>query len=758
MAAKSNTKNINRLKELVSYDLLDSLPEKTYDDITALAATICKTPMSLVTLVSDDRLFFKSNHGFKPNETSVKDSFCIHIINDDKDVLIIEDAKKDERFSKNPYVQNVPGISFYAGVSLTTSKGHRLGTLCVLDLIPRKLTEKQVAALKTLAHQVSQLFELRKSKKNEVDKSEALKNKGKLLENIIKATRIGTWEWCINENYITFNDQAVKLIGYPLHRFKKVKREVWESFIHPKDVTAVVNMQKKYFNHKSNTYDVQYRMLHQDGHIVWVHEKGKVLNWAPKDRVLTMYGTICDITEKVNHDAEIERIKTNQEAMINGTNDLLWCIDMEFKLITANAPFVQLLTKNSGHTIKEGDHLLSEKFSTENQQRWKSNYQRAMNGEQFSIKEKIQDVSKFSHIYALISFNPLYNKNRVIIGVTCFSKDITSEVLSQQVLLSAKLEMEKIMDTSLDVICTLDKEGYFLTVSKACERIWGYPPKAIIGKKFIDFIYSKDRKATQKVTEVIIAENSSKNFENRYVHHDGLVIPMFWSATWDNYEGIMYCIARDITEKKKVEQKLEQSERRFKSLVQEGSDLIAILDQEANYIYVSPTSTKILQISPDEFIGTNAFDYIHPEDQDSVFRQYQDVFTKAQVNIEPFRFKHKDNTWRWVETTVTNKLNEPTLNGIVVNSRDVTERILYLKAIEKQNTKLKEIAWTQSHIVRAPVARLMGLINLIREEQLEMEEREHILNYIIKSADEIDSIIKKIVENTSYEIEIEEIK
>lgn len=79
--------------------------------------------------------------------------------------------------------------------------------------------------------------------------------------------------------------------------------------------------------------------------MVLVHEKGKVLNWAPEDHVLTMYGTICDITEKVDHDAEIECLKTNQEAMINGTKDLLWSIDMDFKLITANIPCIQLLNK-----------------------------------------------------------------------------------------------------------------------------------------------------------------------------------------------------------------------------------------------------------------------------------------------------------------------------------------------------------------------------------------------------------------------------
>lgn len=751
-------KNINRLKELESYCLIDSLPEKIYDEITELTASICDTPVSLVTVVSDTRQFFKSHHGLSFNETPLKDSFCKYIINENEDVVVIEDMRKDKRFAENPFVLNKPGYSFYAGVSLTTPKGHRLGALCVLDHEPKKLSSTQLSALKTLAHQVSQLFELRKSKKEEEVKNKELEKKGKLLDNIVKATGIGTWEWHINDNHITFNNKATKLIGQPIHKFRKSNRSLWETYIHPDDLPRVVDAQKRYFTHKSNTYDVRYRMHHEDGGIVWVHEKGGVHNWSPEDTILKMYGTVRDITDKVNHDFEIERLKNNQEAMINGTDDLLWSIDTGFNLITANISFIRLIRKNSGFTIKEGDHLLSEKFRTDNQKRWRSYYERALNGEQFSRKERIQNRFKVGAVYALISFNPLYDKNGKVIGVTCFSKDITSEVLAQQVLLSAKQEMQKIMDTSLDVICTFDEEGHFLTVSKACEQIWGFSPDDLILKNYIDYVHPEDKEITLNTARSILDGNNIKNFENRYVHKDGSLVPMFWSASWDDTDKVMYCIARDITEKKKTEQQLQQSERRFKTLVQEGSDLIAILDLEANYIYASPTSTKILQISPEEFIGTNAFDYIHPDDQESVYRQFKDVLEKSQVSIEPFRFKNKHDEWRWIETVATNQLNEPALQGIVVNSRDITERILYLKAIEKQNAKLKEIAWTHSHIVRAPVARLMGLINLIREEQLELQEKERILNYIISSADEIDAVIKQIVEQTANEIAIEEIK
>lgn len=491
--ANSRIDNNRRIRTLESYELMDTLPESVYDEITKLAAAICNTPIGLITLIDDKRQYFKSFHGIDLNEIPLEHSFCQYIIKDDADVLIVEDAKKDARFADNPMVQNAPNVSFYAGVSLTTPLGFRLGALCVIDDRPKKLSEIQINGLQTLAKQVVQLFEFRKTKK------------------------------------------------------------------------------------------------------------------------------------------EIEK------------------------------------------------------------------------------------------------------KN---------------------------LALEKIFDTSLDIICTLDEDGIFRTVSKASEKIWGYSPDELIGKNYIDFVYHEDRFATLKSEKLVISGEQETNFENKYVHKNGSLIPMLWSSKSSTGDGIVYCVAKDITEKKKAQHHLEQSERRFKTLVQEGSDLIGILDLEANYNYVSPTSLKVLQIAPEEFIGTNAFDYIHPEDQESVFKQFKDAIEKSQVIIEPFRFKNKEGNWRWIETIATNQIKEPSINGIVTNSRDVTDRVLYLKAIKKQNSKLKEIAWTQSHIVRAPVARLMGLIDLIRNEKniLDSEEKEQVLNFIFQSADEIDTVIKQTVQKTANAIDPKEIK
>ena len=151
-----------RLEALQSYKILDTLPESSFDSITSIAAFICNTPISLVSLIDKDRQWFKSNKGLGVSETPREQAFCAHAINNPKEIMIVEDSLKDERFANNPLVQGEPHIRFYAGAPLVTNEGFPLGTLCIIDSVPRHLDEFQLKALSDLASQVMVQFQLRK--------------------------------------------------------------------------------------------------------------------------------------------------------------------------------------------------------------------------------------------------------------------------------------------------------------------------------------------------------------------------------------------------------------------------------------------------------------------------------------------------------------------------------------------------------------------------------------------------------------------
>lgn len=171
-----------RLAAVRSYHLIDTLPERDFDNLTALAAMICEVPISLVTLLDADRNFLKSHYGVPFNQSSRDISFCGHAILDEEDLFIVEDARKDLRFVNNPFVVDMNAI-FYAGAKLVNPEGYVLGTLCVFDTKPRTLSTRQKKALVSLAYQVVNLFEARKRNRILLSLQRELRERNEELKN-----------------------------------------------------------------------------------------------------------------------------------------------------------------------------------------------------------------------------------------------------------------------------------------------------------------------------------------------------------------------------------------------------------------------------------------------------------------------------------------------------------------------------------------------------------------------------------------------
>jgi signal transduction histidine kinase len=277
----------SRLLALQSYEIMDSGQELRYDDIALLASRICRTPMALITLINEDRQWFKSKIGLDGTETPRQHAFCAHAILDADKVLTVADARLDARFATNPLVTGVPHIRFYAGAPLVSDEGHALGTLCVIDREPRHLEPDQKDALLALSRQVMALMEERRTSAALRGAMQALARSETLFREAYENAPIG-----------------IALV-------QELTRTTFQALTHPEDLESDLILVRKMLAREIRTYQIEKRYLHRTGHAVWALLNVSLV-WD-KQRPLYFISQIQDITERKN----IERGKAEFLTMVS---------------------------------------------------------------------------------------------------------------------------------------------------------------------------------------------------------------------------------------------------------------------------------------------------------------------------------------------------------------------------------------------------------------------------------------------------------
>jgi len=288
MKAPTPENEVARLEALQRYAILDTFPEQEFDDLSRLAALICGTPIALVSLVDANRQWFKAKIGIDEAETPRDIAFCGHAIMQ-RDVMVVPDALADERFRGNPLVTDRPKVRFYAGAPLITQEGHALGTLCVLDHVPRDLTPDQKQALKALGRLVVAQIELRRSVS---DQAQAIRERRRAEEELDQLFTLSLDMLCIagfDGYFKRINPAWEGTLGIPK---EELLSRPYVDFVHPDDREATINEARK-MDQGELTISFENRYLSADGTYRWL-----LWNATPNKSLRLIFAVARDITQR----------------------------------------------------------------------------------------------------------------------------------------------------------------------------------------------------------------------------------------------------------------------------------------------------------------------------------------------------------------------------------------------------------------------------------------------------------------------------
>lgn len=416
--------------------------------------------------------------------------------------------------------------------------------------------------------------------------------------------------------------------------------------------------------------------------------------------IVGVFITATDVTIHKNAELQKESSQRDKEALINSTEDLIWSIDSNYKLIAGNNAFIKNLKESTGQTVKPGDNLMiKDVFPADFLKLWKQLYKKALMGNSFKHELYNPTTLLYKETWSEIRFNPIF-KNNDVVGVACYSKDISEDTLNFLSMEKTKKELNKIMDSSLDVICAVNAEGNFVKVSLASINVWGYTPEELIGQPLLNYVHPDDVEKSLQTSQRVMSGTNEMHFENRYIHKNGSVIHMSWSVSWDPVDKIRYGIARDITEKKRLEKSFEIERQQFFDLfVDVPTSMGLILGPDHIFKIANPPYLKL--IGKKNIIGKSVREVL-PEIVEQGFIDLLDTVYRTGVPFKatemPINFENK--TTGKIKTKYLNflyrphKTNTNEIDGILFFAVDVTEQVLSRKKIEESEKSYRQIVET----------------------------------------------------------------
>ncbi|WGV25797.1 GAF domain-containing protein [Halotia branconii] len=512
-----------RIETLLEYKILDTPSEAAFDDITHLASYICGTPIALISLIDTNRQWFKSKVGLEALETPRDQAFCAHAILQ-PDVFVVPDAKSDQRFSTNPLVTSDPNIRFYAGVPLINPEGYALGTLCVIDCIPRKLSFEQVEALRALGRQVIKQLELKRTLASLGLMTHERKQVKNIRQQFFKKIAGG----------FGLASAILVLIGMLSYQNTKVLINANQDVITTqKNINSLEELlsatkdaetgQRGYIITGDQTYLQPYKSA-----IAIIDQKIERLN------ILT-----------VNNPQQQKQLKTLKYliraklAFAKNTIDLRQRLGFE--------PSSQLLRTNLGKNLMDDIRKIVRKMENEEQSLLNQQLKVAQVNARNTVLTLAIAIS-FGFIVLAIIYYLIY-------------REVTERKLTESTLHKERNFISAVVNTASALVVVLDSQGKIVRFNQACEQTTGYSFDEVRDRYFWNlFLLPEEVEPVKAVFEQLLIGQGCKEYENYWITKTGERRLIAWTnTTLQDHEGcIEYIVATglDISDRKRSQQHL----------------------------------------------------------------------------------------------------------------------------------------------------------------------------------------------------------
>jgi PAS domain S-box-containing protein len=511
-----------RLKALYECQILDTAPESAFDGITQLASHICQTPIALVSLIDAERQWFKSKVGLNVCETNRDLAFCAHAILQ-SEIFIVPDTLADQRFADNPLVTSEPYIRFYTGVPLITSDGHALGTLCVIDQVPRQLDTAQFQALKILGQQATRLIELRRNLADLEQVATERKTTQKARGHFF--TKITTGFGLASVILIT--------IGFASYqRFQNFHQEViWQAKNHQiRTVLEDIQSQIQILETAQNRYLIS----------------GDTRDLQPYQQALPTINTELASLKQANLDSASLQKMVELERLIQRKIS-------ETEKITALRTANGYQAASQASLVLRGENDLTQKIQDQLRSLKAVEYQ--------AFTERLQQQDRHAQIATLLLLGGIV----LNLGILAAAYRLTDREIVERKSIEANLAHERdfiatVLNTVGALVIVLDTQGRIVRFNRTCEQTTGYSFDEVRHRYFWDLFLFEEEIAPVKATFATLQVGHFPNtFENHWKTRTGERYLIAWSNTalLNDDGSVAYIIGTgiDITDRKRTEQR-----------------------------------------------------------------------------------------------------------------------------------------------------------------------------------------------------------